>query len=93
MRGMNGLIRKAVAALAPAALLAGLAGCHTCDAGCGDLVNGHNGCNGHHGHWDCYDHCYPQRYWASSQRAVNAAFAPQVLNGHVLDQTIWNHDF
>ena len=93
MRGMNGLIRKAVAALAPAALLAGLAGYPTCDAGCGDLVNGHNGCNGHHGHWDCYDHCYPQRYWYTSQREVNAAFAPQVLNGHVLDQTVWNHDF
>ena len=26
-------------------------------------------------------------------RASTAAFAPQVLNGHVLDQTMWNHHF
>src|SRR5205823_1227484 len=45
------------------------------------------------GDWDLYDHCYPQRYWYSSSRAVNAAFAPQVQNGHVLDQTVWNHHF
>jgi hypothetical protein len=41
----------------------------------------------------CYDPCYPQRYWASSRDLVNEAFAPQVNNGHVLDQTVWNEAF
>jgi len=40
-----------------------------------------------------YDPCYPERYWASSRGLVNDAFAPQVNNGHVLDQTIFNEAF
>ena len=40
-----------------------------------------------------YDRCYPQRYTNLAQREVNLAFTPQVQNGHVLDQTIWNHYF
>jgi len=39
------------------------------------------------------DPCYPERYWASSRSLVNEAFAPQVNNGHVLDQTVWNEYF
>src|SRR5262245_44068833 len=40
-----------------------------------------------------YDRCYPQRYNNLAQREVNMAFTPQVQNGHVLDQTVWNHYF
>jgi hypothetical protein len=40
-----------------------------------------------------YDRCYPQRYNYLAENEVNRAFAPQVLNGHVLDQTVWNHYF
>src|SRR5262249_3544274 len=46
---------------------------------------------------DCYrsivDPCYPQRYEFMARQEVNAAFAPQVHNGHVLDQTVWNYQF
>jgi hypothetical protein len=40
-----------------------------------------------------YDRCYPQRYNNLAQREVNMAFTPQVQNGHVLDQTVWNQYF
>ena len=46
-----------------------------------------------HSHTELFDRCWPQRYSNLSQRGVNRAFAPQVLNGHVLDQTVWNHHF
>jgi hypothetical protein len=39
------------------------------------------------------DPCYPARYEYMARREVKAAFAPQVNNGHVLDQTIWNYHF
>lgn len=39
------------------------------------------------------DPCYPERYIAQSRAATIAAFAPQVQNGHVLDQTMWNYLF
>ncbi len=39
------------------------------------------------------DVCYPQRYNAVARREVVDNFAPQVQNGHVLDQTVWNYDF
>src|SRR5262245_17599496 len=42
---------------------------------------------------DLVDPCYPQRYEYMARQEVNAAFAPQVLNGHVLDQTVWNAMF
>ena len=41
----------------------------------------------------CVDPCYPMRYSYMARQAVNAAMAPQVQNGHVLDQTIWNYYF
>src|SRR5262249_15993864 len=40
---------------------------------------------------DIVDPCYPQRYWAMSRREVNEAMAPQMMNGHILDQTVWDH--
>lgn len=42
---------------------------------------------------DVVDPCYPERYWYASRQSVQAAFAPQVQNGHVLDQTVWNYHF
>jgi hypothetical protein len=41
----------------------------------------------------CVDPCYPERYNFMARQAVNTAMAPQVQNGHVLDQTIWNYYF
>src|SRR5713226_1548676 len=40
-----------------------------------------------------YDPCYPQRYEHMSAQEVNDLMAPQVQNGHVLDQTVWNFHF
>src|SRR5262249_17343864 len=39
------------------------------------------------------DPCYPERYVYTARKEVTAAFAPQVQNGRVLDQTIWNFYF
>jgi hypothetical protein len=62
-------------------------GGHGQHGGC-TVCNGHDGCD-----WDLYDKCYPERYWYTSAKIVNAAFSPQVHNGHVLDQTVWAHHF
>jgi len=42
----------------------------------------------HHG-----DPCWPDRYANESRAAVVANFQPQVENGQVLDQTVWNSHF
>jgi len=42
---------------------------------------------------DLVDPCYPQRYEFAARNEVHAVIAPQVLNGHVLDQTVWNYMF
>jgi hypothetical protein len=42
---------------------------------------------------DLVDPCYPQRYEYAARQEVHAAYAPQVQNGHVLDQTVWNYHF
>jgi hypothetical protein len=39
------------------------------------------------------DPCYPERYEYMARKEVNAGLAPQVQNGHVLDQTVWNYHF
>lgn len=39
------------------------------------------------------DPCYPERYEFASRRETLAALSPQVQNGHVLDQTVWNFYF
>jgi hypothetical protein len=41
----------------------------------------------------CVDPCYPERYVYSARNEVTSAFAPQVQNGHILDQTMWNYHF
>src|SRR3989442_571602 len=42
---------------------------------------------------DLVDPCYPERYEHAARVEVRSIFAPQVHNGHVLDQTIWNSYF
>jgi hypothetical protein len=46
---------------------------------------------------DCYrnlvDPCYPDRYEYAARQEVISSFAPQVQNGHFLDQTVWNYHF
>jgi hypothetical protein len=42
---------------------------------------------------DLVDPCYPQRYEFAARQEVKQAFAAQVLNGHILDQTVWNYHF
>jgi len=42
---------------------------------------------------DLVDPCYPQRYEAQARQEVAASYAPQIANGHVLDQTVWDYDF
>jgi hypothetical protein len=46
-----------------------------------------------HNNYGLYDRCWFQRYNNLAHRAVNRAMTPQVQNGHVLDQTVWNHMF
>jgi len=41
----------------------------------------------------CVDPCWPERYNQTARREVISAFAPQVQNGHILDQTIYNYQF
>ena len=60
---------------------AGLAGVLAGTQGCCDVYR------------NLADPCYPERYEYASKVEVNAAFRPQVNNGHVLDQTVWNYQF
>jgi hypothetical protein len=56
-----------------------------CAAGVGGL-----GCYTYH---DLVDPCYPERYNFQARKEVVASYSPQIQNGHVLDQTVWNYDF
>ncbi|MFO0930757.1 MAG: hypothetical protein U0736_27625 [Gemmataceae bacterium] len=100
---MNGLIRAAMIVLAAGAAATG-AGCQTtmpsgCGAdGCGAACAAGKGgadMNGQAGYSckDLYDRCWPARYSNLAHRSVNRSFTPQVQNGHVLEQTVWNHHF
>src|SRR5437763_7237696 len=42
---------------------------------------------------DCVDPCWPERYSCEARHEVLASFSPQVANGHILDQTLWNWQF
>lgn len=68
-------------------MMKGLIARALCGAG---LMAGAVGC---YGYADLVDPCYPDRYNMMARQEVIAAAAPQVYNGHVLDQTVWNHDF
>lgn len=48
---------------------------------------------GCYGYRDLVDPCYPERYDFAARQEVKASFAPQVQNGHILDQTMWNYHF
>lgn len=45
----------------------------------------------------CYrelvDPCWPERYNAQARNTTREIFDTQAMNGHVLDQTIWNYEF
>src|SRR5437660_186226 len=56
----------------------------------GGTMTALGGCYGYH---DLVDPCYPQRYEYAARTEVRESFAPQVANGHVLDQTVWNWQF
>jgi hypothetical protein len=45
------------------------------------------------GYKDVVDPCYPQRYDWQAQEEVCEPFGTQINNGHILDQTLWNHYF
>jgi hypothetical protein len=101
---MKGLIRKgvllgAVALLGGATAASAADGCQGCQSGQGaqGCSGCGSGCGGHGGGWgncnvyrNLVDPCYPQRYEFMARKEVNEAFIPQVQNGHVLDQTVWN---
>jgi len=42
---------------------------------------------------DIVDPCWPERYNAVARHSVNDTFDAQALNGHILDQTLWNYHF
>src|SRR6516225_8236195 len=62
----------------------------TLKTACGLGLLGMTGC---FGYYDLVDPCYPERYNSMARHEVNQAFAPQMQNGHILDQTIWNFKF
>jgi hypothetical protein len=94
---MKRMLRAAAAA---AILTSGLGsiGCvSTGTCGKGGCGGGAGGGDGHGVFGDLYrktnDPCYPERYQYAAREAVVAPFAQQVYNGHVLNQTVWNHYF
>lgn len=62
----------------------------TCGSACATV--GSKGKTGYNCN-DLYDRCWFVRYSSLAHRSVNRAMTPQVQNGHVLDQTVWNHMF
>ena len=59
-------------------------------AGGAALAAGCHADGDHNGHCDP---CWPDRYANESRAALVANFQPQVENGQVLDQTVWNMHF
>lgn len=57
----------------------------------GALVAAGSGCGPKY--QNLVDPCYPERYEAMARQSVHNALTPQVTNGHVLDQTVWNYHF
>lgn len=54
---------------------------------------GSMGCNGGERYRNLVDPCAKERYSAVARQELITAFTPQVQNGRVLDQTIWNYHF
>src|SRR5438132_8915969 len=59
----------------------------------GAVLAGAIGSSGCYGLQKCVDPCWPERYNYKARTEVIAAFAPQVQNGHILDQTLYNTAF
>jgi hypothetical protein len=57
------------------------------------LASGLAAATGCCGYYDVVDPCYPARYNYAARKEVCEARYPQVHNGHVLDQTVWNWHF
>jgi hypothetical protein len=57
------------------------------------LVGGLGPVSGCYCYRELVDQCWPERYTYVARQEVHGAIAPQVHNGHVLDQTIWNYHF
>jgi len=51
------------------------------------------GCMGGERYRNLIDPCQMERYGAQARQEVISSFAPQVQNGRILDQTIWNWQF
>ena len=51
------------------------------------------GCRGGERYRNAVDPCHMERYGAMARQEVITAFTPQVHNGRILDQTIWNYHF
>ena len=51
------------------------------------------GCAGGERYRNLVDPCSMQRYGAESRQEYITCFTPQVQNGRILDQTIWNYNF
>jgi hypothetical protein len=58
--------------------------------GCTGALAALQGCECYH---NIVDPCYPERYNYAARQELKEALGAQVYNGHVLEQTIWNHDF
>lgn len=57
------------------------------------LAGGLMAVQGCHHYYDVVDPCYPERYRFQAAQSVREHTATQAHNGHVLDQTLWNHHF
>ena len=51
------------------------------------------GCMGGERYRNLVDPCQMERYATQARQEVITSFAPQVQNGRILDQTMWNHYF
>lgn len=51
------------------------------------------GCQGGERYRNLVDPCAHERYSAVARQSVIQTFTPQVQNGHILDQTVWNYHF
>jgi hypothetical protein len=59
----------------------------------GAVLAGAIGSGGCYHYQKCVDPCWPERYSFKARQEVISAFAPQVQNGHILDQTLYNTAF
>jgi hypothetical protein len=85
---MKGFIKRTMALWCMAGAAVALSGCGSCGggSGCGGGVFDRHLC-------DCYDNCWPDRYNYQAAQSVLHTFGAQVMNGHILDQTVWTYHF